>query len=183
MASDLRSELSADAAGKTSATTAREQESAANEGQTVVEVAERVDLNLVSDQPEAESRIGVEVDATSDSEVSEPADAEDSESHGIPLWLALIGLVIAALVVGYQMRLNGQLEAEVMGLEAKLGRTQSVLDAHKTHLGDIRGGVRDLSAQLQSLQTLVETEPVVARDSADVVVQDVVQDESAPAQP
>lgn len=192
MASDLRSELSSDTAATTSTTedsaSPSKAESAASEAQEVVEAAEpppgaaeRVDLNLVSDQTAAESGIGVGdgVDATLDSEVSEPAASEASERRGIPIWLVLLGLVIAALVVGYQMRLNGQLEAEVSGLQAELGRAEAVLGAHKTHLGDIRGGVRDLSAQLQSLQTLVDTEPVLARD----VARDVARDESAPAQP
>ncbi|MFK7895065.1 MAG: hypothetical protein AB8G23_04470 [Myxococcota bacterium] len=118
------------------------------------ERSDRADLNLVR-SPDAPAGEGAKTGADA---------GEDAPGRGIPIWLGLLGLVIAALIVGYQMRLNGQLQAVVTGLEAELGRTQAVLTAHQSHLGNIRGGVRELSAQLQSLQDLVETEPVVARD-------------------
>ncbi len=187
MVSRLRSELSGDATLSTSTTADSVRESAANEAPEAVGIAEtsaeRVDLKRVSDQSQSpvgepdtssDTALDASVDAHSDSDVpaqTAPFASEASERRGVPIWLALVGLVIAALIVGYQMRLNGQLEAEVIGLEAALGRTEAVLDAHMTHLGAIRGGVQDISARLQSLQSLVETEPVVARD------------QSTPAQP
>lgn len=181
MASDLRSELPVDSAEATPVPDNSARASSKSESSAEIEVVEapaaaaRADLNLVSrsessdasdvlDPSEETPSLGAQ--AVSGAQADSDAQGETTQSRGIPVWMALVGLVIAALVVGYQIRLNGQLAAEVTGLEAKLGRTEAVLGAHKAHLGDIRGGVRDLSAQLQSLQALVETEPVAARDAS-----------------
>lgn len=160
MASDLRSELPSEASSGSQVEAAGSKALDARE--------ERADLGLVR-PPTATIESGEKeaVPAAKSAESGESVAAATSEHQGIPVWIALLGLLIAALILSYQMRVNGQLEAEVTGLEAELSRTQVVLDAHKTHLTEIRGGVRDLSTRLQSLQTLVETEPVVARDARD----------------
>jgi uncharacterized coiled-coil protein SlyX len=62
-------------------------------------------------------------------------------------------------VIGWQAQLASELESQVAGLEVQLERTNVLLDSHRTHLSDVRGGVRELSERLQSLRALVDRDP------------------------
>ncbi|MBC8188699.1 MAG: hypothetical protein H8E78_10945, partial [Proteobacteria bacterium] len=57
-------------------------------------------------------------------------------------------------------QLAGELEAEIVGLEARLDRAQSLVEAHRSHLGEIRGGVDDLSGRIDGLRALIESGPI-----------------------
>jgi hypothetical protein len=83
-----------------------------------------------------------------------------SERRSLPVWLFVVVLIAFALLIGWQAQLASELEAEVAGLEQELVRSRALLDAHRTHLGEIRGGVHELSASLEGLRTLVDRDPV-----------------------
>jgi hypothetical protein len=84
----------------------------------------------------------------------------------LPLWLFVAAVVVFGLIVVWQARLAGELEAQVMGLENELAATTTRLEAHRAHLSEIRGGVRDLSASLEGLRVLVDAEPADAAPEA-----------------
>ena len=99
-----------------------------------------------------------------------PAEASESNSLSqaggepdgrqiLPVWLFVSGLIIAAVVIGWQARLAGELVAEVAVLEQQLERSHALLEAHRNHLGEIRGGVTDLSERLAGLRKLVAEGP------------------------
>ncbi|MFP6655036.1 MAG: hypothetical protein VCB25_05370 [Myxococcota bacterium] len=93
---------------------------------------------------------------------SDPRSGAAFESGGrpvLPIWLFVLGLVFAAVVIGWQARLAGELTAEVADLEQQLDHTNTLLEAHRDHLGEIRGGVTDLSERLAGLRQLVEGGP------------------------
>jgi hypothetical protein len=77
----------------------------------------------------------------------------------IPLWL--FGAIFALLLTGYGYQIHhaGKLEAEVLRLEDSLARAEARLESHRTHLLEIRGGVHDLSARLESLRALIDRDP------------------------
>jgi hypothetical protein len=85
----------------------------------------------------------------------------------LPLWLFVAGLILMALVIGWQAQNAGELEAQVVGLEVELERTNGLLEAHRTHLSEIRGGVEDLSERLQGLRALVESDPIQAESAGE----------------
>ncbi|MFP6655395.1 MAG: hypothetical protein VCB25_07185 [Myxococcota bacterium] len=98
-------------------------------------------------------------------EASEPnsfsqTGGESDERQILPVWLFVSGLIIAAVVIGWQARLAGELVAEVAVLEQQLERSHALLEAHRNHLGEIRGGVTDLSERLAGLRKLVAEGPV-----------------------
>jgi hypothetical protein len=77
----------------------------------------------------------------------------------LPIWLFVLGLVFAAVVIGWQARRAGELAAEVAGLDQQLEHANTLLEAHRDHLGEIRGGVTDLSERLAGLRQLVDQGP------------------------
>lgn len=78
---------------------------------------------------------------------------------GLPLWLFVVALMLFFLVIGWQAQIESRLEAEVAGLEVELEQSQILLDAHRTHLTQIRGDVHDLSERIQGLRGLVDRNP------------------------
>lgn len=87
--------------------------------------------------------------------------ADDSPQRSLPIWMFVVGLIVAVVVIGWQAQLAGELEAEVAGLERKLERSSALLEAHRSHLGEVRGGVYDLSERLDGLRALVDSGPSI----------------------
>jgi len=77
----------------------------------------------------------------------------------LPAWLFVVTSILFFLVIGWQAQIAGELEARVAGLEEQLERTNALLDARRTHLSEIRGGVQELSERLRGLRTLVDSDP------------------------
>lgn len=115
-----------------------------------------VDLKLVTAASES--------DSDSESETPSPM-PEQAPTHprrerrSLPVWLFVVALILFALVIGRQAQVAGELEAEVAGLEERLERTHALLDAHRSHLSEIRGGVQELSERLEGLRSLVDRDP------------------------
>lgn len=86
---------------------------------------------------------------------------DESTSRGLPIWMFLVGLVLAVAVIGWQVQRAGRLEAEIASLKSDLERSHALVEAHRSHLGEIRGGVYDLSERLDDLRALVEAGPEV----------------------
>jgi hypothetical protein len=122
--------------------------------------------------PDEDPNIGLKlVNATSESENS--SDSSDaarstpetgstdprSDRRKLPVWLFVVALILFSLVIGWQAQLASELESQVAGLEVQLERTNTLLDAHRAHLTDIRGGVHELSERLQGLRALVDRDP------------------------
>ena len=74
----------------------------------------------------------------------------------LPVWLFVLALILFSLVIGWQAQLASELESQVAGLEVQLERTNVLLDSHRAHLSEVRGGVHELSERLQSLRALVD---------------------------
>lgn len=79
----------------------------------------------------------------------------------LPLWLFVALFVVFLVAFGYQTHHAGRLESEVAKLEASLAQAETRLESHRTHLLEIRGGVHDLSARLESLRVLIDRDPTV----------------------
>ena len=110
-----------------------------------------VSLKLVDDAPEVDPG---QTDP-------EPASSDDrSDRRGLPVWLFVLAVIVFALVIGRQAQMASQLETRVEGLEAELVQSEALLEAHRAHLGQIRGGVQELSVQLDRLQILVDEDPL-----------------------
>ena len=88
----------------------------------------------------------------------------------LPVWLFVLALILFSLVIGWQAQVASELEAEVTGLEERLEQTRALLDAHRTHLSEIRGGVHELSERLQGLRTLVDSDPTESLPESDVSI-------------
>lgn len=83
----------------------------------------------------------------------------ESDPRRVPLWVLVAVLILGAVVIGWQAQLASELEAEVTGLERQLDRSQAIVDAQRAHLGEIRGGVYELSDQLDGLRALIDAGP------------------------
>lgn len=81
------------------------------------------------------------------------------QGRQVPLWLFGALLVLFLIGFGYQTHHASQLESEVTRLEASLAKAEDRLESHRTHLLEIRGGVHDLSARLESLRALIDRDP------------------------
>jgi hypothetical protein len=123
---------------------------------------------------EADRNLGLKlVDEASTSGASPNAGESDfdpgrSGRWVLPVWLFVLALIVFFLAIGWQAKVASELEAEVEGLERDLAHTTALLDRHRTHLEEIRGGVQELSARLAGLSTLVESDPAAPDDSAPV---------------
>jgi len=84
---------------------------------------------------------------------------EKSDSRVVPLWMLVATILLGIVVLGWQMQLASELQTEVASLEGQLDRTRAVVDAQRSHLGEIRGGVYALSDQLDGLRALVDGGP------------------------
>ena len=83
----------------------------------------------------------------------------DQARRGVPMGLVLgLGLILAG-IIAWQFLNARALEGRVAGLESELARKSALLSAHRENLGEIRGGVSELEAQLQQLRGLVEVDP------------------------
>jgi uncharacterized coiled-coil protein SlyX len=82
-----------------------------------------------------------------------------SDPRRLPVWLFVLALILFSLVIGWQAQLASELESQVAGLEVQLEQTNALLDSHRTHLSEVRGGVHELSERLQSLRALVDRDP------------------------
>jgi len=78
----------------------------------------------------------------------------------LPIWLFTVVVVILCLALVWQVRIAGRLESQVVSLENELTEVSVQLDAHRNRLMEIRDGVQDVSARLEGLRTLVESDPV-----------------------
>ena len=117
-------------------------------------------------KPEEDPSVGLKlVDARSESGSSPDASRStpgtgpthrQSDRRSLSGWLLVVALIISFLLIAWQARVASELEAEVAGLEAQLELTGALLDAHRTHLSEIRGGVHELSERLEGLRTLVD---------------------------
>jgi hypothetical protein len=124
--------------------------------------------------PKSESSTGLKLvdddrrsDASDSESISRAGGRSDASNRRmLPLWLFVAAVVVFGLIVVWQARMAGELEAQVMGLENELEATTTRLEAHRAHLSEIRGGVRDLSASLEGLRVLVDAEPADAAPEA-----------------
>jgi hypothetical protein len=117
------------------------------------------------EEPEENETVGLKlVDAESESVPSpdarvSTAGTDSTDRRRLPAWLFVAALIVFSIVIGWQAQVAGELEAEVAGLEAQLERTNALLDAHRSHLSEVRGGVHELSQSLQGLRALVDSDP------------------------
>ena len=117
-------------------------------------------------EPEEDRSVGLKlVDAKSESGISPDASRStpgtaptrrQGDRRSLPGWLWVVALILSFLLIAWQARVASELEAEVAGLEAQLELTRALLDAHRTRLSEIRGGVYELSERLQDLRALVD---------------------------
>jgi hypothetical protein len=73
--------------------------------------------------------------------------------------MLVVALLLGVVVIGWQAQLANELEAEVAGLERQLDRSQAVVEAQMSHLGEIRSGVNALSDQFDGLRALIDEGP------------------------
>ncbi len=116
-----------------------------------------VDLKLV----DSTSGSGTSIDAPEPTPETDP-----TGRRSLPVWYFVVALVLFSLVIGWQAQRASELEAERAGLEEQLERTNGLLDAHRTRLSEIRGGVHELSERLQGLRALVDSDPTGVPESA-----------------
>lgn len=88
-----------------------------------------------------------------------PGRGEGKAGRQLPLWMFGVLFVLFLLGYGYQTHHASQLEAEVLRLQESLAKAESRLESHRTHLLEIRTGVHDLSARLESLRVLIDRDP------------------------
>jgi len=113
------------------------------------------DLKLVNEPPDFEAQ-----PAADESRSPTHASGKDeSTDRRLPIWMFVVGLLLAVVVIGWQAKLAGELEAQVAGLGRELERSQALVEAHRSHLGEIRGGIYEISEQFDSLRALVEGGP------------------------
>ena len=123
-------------------------------------------------KPEEDQTAGLKlVDATSDSGTStdvpkSPPTTDPTDRWSLPVWQFVVALVLFALVIGWQAQVASELEAELVGLEEQLERTNILLDAHRMRFSEIRGGVHELSERLEGLRALVDSDPTGVPESA-----------------
>jgi hypothetical protein len=67
----------------------------------------------------------------------------------------------------WQVREARRLQGAVATLEQDLAEAQTLLSAHRDHLGEIRNGVEGLSERLGALRRLVETGPEAIQGAGD----------------
>ena len=115
---------------------------------------ETVGLKLVN----AESEPETSPDASTSTAGME-SESGSSDRRRLPVWLFVAVLIIFSVAIGWQAQVASELEAEVAGLEAQIERTNALLDAHRSHLSEVRGGVHELSQSLLGLRALVDSDP------------------------
>jgi hypothetical protein len=124
----------------------------------------RADLKLVNES--GRTRSAEETSPTPDAPRGTGTDAVDPSKRPanpkcrrVPAWLFIVVAAILILALIWQVRVAGELESQVAGLEDELAQVSVQLDAHRVRLFEIRGGVHDLSASLESLRALVDSDP------------------------
>jgi hypothetical protein len=88
-----------------------------------------------------------------------PGRGEGKPGRSLPLWMFGVLFVLFLLGYGFQTHHASQLEAEVLRLQESLAKAESRLESHRTHLLEIRTGVHDLSARLESQRVLIDRDP------------------------
>jgi hypothetical protein len=97
----------------------------------------------------------------------EEAGSAEGERRGLPVWLFVLVFVLFALALVWQVREARRLQGAVATLEQDLAEAQTLLSAHRDHLGEIRNGVEGLSERLGALRRLVETGPEAIQGAGD----------------
>jgi hypothetical protein len=164
----------------------RSEKSGARELQGSAETAAGLKLVGAASMANASGEAGTGSPRRADSSAESPASAsgegaDPSERRGLPIWLFLLVFVLFSGALFWQVRVARDLEGQVAGLEQELAAARSLLGAHRSHLGEIRAGVRDLAAQLTSLQTLVDADPGEERDAATAAERRISPAEGSPA--
>lgn len=116
-------------------------------------------LKLVDSAPESGDEIVTDTSSTTAPMPLEGDREGDSDSRRVPLWMLVVALILGVVVIGWQAQLASELEAEVAGLERQIDRSQALIEAQGAHLGEIRGGVYELSDQLDGLRALIDAGP------------------------
>ena len=99
-----------------------------------------------------------------DFRAAEAPAARDPEREGESRrrWLSVLLILVFALLVGLYgsaLRDNARLESQVQKLEGDLAGAQARIGAFEVHLDEVRAGVHGLSAELESLEGLLERGP------------------------
>ncbi len=111
---------------------------------------ERPRLEVLSGGPEAQ-----ETPAPAASPATPASRRESGTGWVLAALLALLGVAVVALAI--QTRRATTLSDEVEALKTELAHTQTVLEAHRGHLSEVRGAV-------EQLRELVLEEPSAAPD-------------------
>ena len=111
------------------------------------------DLSVVS--PQAERAAG-----GGETAPAESGGAPAKRRRSVPLWLLLVTLALGVAISLDQYQRAEQLDARVVSLAAELQTAGDQLAAYQSHLDTVRTGVGDLSAQMASLKSLVDRDPL-----------------------
>ena len=111
------------------------------------------DLSVVS--PQAERAAG-----GGETAPAESGGAPAKRRRSVPLWLLLVTLALGVAISLDQYQRAEQLDARVVSLAAELQTAGDQLAAYQSHLDTVRAGVGDLSAQMASLKSLVDRDPL-----------------------
>jgi len=114
-------------------------------------------LSVVSDESLAEAE-------PEEAPGPEPREAVMSPRPG-RLGLVLSGVaLLAALLAAHQYGRAESLAAQVESLGGQLAVAQTQLARYQSHLGEIRGGVKDLDVRLGALRALVDRDPAAGAE-------------------
>jgi hypothetical protein len=119
----------------------------------------------------------VSPDATHDGKAEENPEAsaptalpstgqKQEQGRRVPLWLLLVAIALGAAAWFSQYQRAVQLDARVVSLTDELKTAGEQLGAYQSHLDSVRVGVGDLSAQMASLKTLVDQDPLAPAPAA-----------------
>ncbi|MBY0399807.1 hypothetical protein K2X89_05895 [Myxococcota bacterium] len=128
-------------------------------GASMADKAAAAGLKLVSERGASAGGTGVGSGAAAGTSGATAARGDLKTTRQLPLWMFGVLFVLFLLGYGYQTHHASQLETEVLRLQESLAKAESRLESHRTHLLEIRTGVHDLSARLESLRVLIDRDP------------------------